>query len=78
MFEEEKAAVKKWWASMTLWFNGVMAVVLTLAVEFLPTALDQLPILKEYMPTDLYKWAFIITIVGNAILRVKTKTAVTL
>lgn len=54
--------------SFTIWFNGLMAA----AVPALIFAQDQLPLLKEYLPTDFYGMAFIAVIVGNIVLRFHT------
>ena len=65
---------KKWWQSFTVWFNGVA----TTAVVLLPELMAQLPIMKDYLPDNYYKWAFIMVVVGNTLIRVfKTKGPVT-
>jgi hypothetical protein len=71
--------VKKWWQSFTVWFNGMLLAVVAPLVAFLPELMVQLPILKEYVPDNMYKWLFLFTVFGNTLIRVfKTKTAVTL
>lgn len=70
-FETE---AKRIWQSMTLWFNAA----LTTVVPLLPVLMEQLPTLKAYMPDNMYKWAFIIAVVGNALLRFKTNSPVRL
>lgn len=63
--------MKVWWKSLTLWFNGV---VLTI-VETVPLLVDQLPAMKAYLPDNIYKWAFITLVLGNAVIRARTNTA---
>lgn len=59
------------WRSLTMWFNGAIAV----TAAMLPTAIDQLPLLKAYVPHNLYAWAFVAAVVGNILLRCKTNSA---
>jgi hypothetical protein len=51
--------------SLTIWFNVFMAQ--------LPASLDyaqqHLPLLHDYLPAPLYAWAFVVSIVGNILLR---------
>ena len=65
--------MKSFWKSWTIWFNSVVGTVAVL----LPELLSQLPVLKEYLPTDLYRWLFLIVMIGNIGLRFKTNTGVT-
>lgn len=51
--------------SLTVWFNGVMAA----APMALLYAQDQLPMLRDYMPNNLYGYAFGATVLGNLALR---------
>jgi hypothetical protein len=62
---------KAFWKSATLWFNSLVA---TLAV-MLPDLMLQLPVLQPYLPTDVFKWMFLGTVVGNILLRIRTSTA---
>ena len=64
--------MKAYWKSFTLWFNSAAA---SLALV-LPELMVQLPVMKEYVPTDMYRWLFIVTVLGNVMLRFKTTTAV--
>jgi len=74
-FEDE---AKKAWASLTLWFNTVVLPLIFTFAAFAPELTEQLPVLKTYMPDNLYKWAFIASIVGNVILRFRTKSAISI
>lgn len=51
--------------SLTVWFNGVMAA----APAALLYAQDQLPMLRDYLPLNLYGYAFGATVLGNLALR---------
>lgn len=64
--------MKAFWKSITIWFNGVAAGLVTV----LPELAEQLPLMKSYMPDDYYKWAFLVVTVGNVIIRARTKTAI--
>lgn len=54
--------------SLTVWFNGVTGTV----VLGLPMLQDSLPQMREYVPTDYFKWAMGAVIVINILLRFKT------
>lgn len=64
--------MKAFWKSLTIWFNGVLLT----AVETIPMMAEQLPAMKGYLPDDYYKWAFITLVVGNILIRARTKTAI--
>lgn len=51
--------------SLTVWFNGVIAA----APAALLYAQDQLPMLRDYLPTNMYGYAFGATVLGNLALR---------
>lgn len=57
--------------SMTVWFNGVMA----FAAFGLPELLSQLPSVAAYLPSPTYGQVLLAAIVGNIVLRFKTKNA---
>lgn len=59
--------------SMTLWFNGVMAGV----ILYWPEIVATLPQFREYLGDEAYKSLTLIVLVGNALLRAKTKTSLT-
>ena len=64
--------MKAYWKSLTIWFNGVL---LTL-VEAVPMLAEQLPAMKAYLPDDIYRWAFLVLVVGNLLIRARTNTAI--
>jgi len=64
--------MKAFWKSMTIWFNSVAGGLVVL----LPDLMAQLPMLKEYVPTDIYRWLFMAVIVGNILIRARTSTAI--
>jgi hypothetical protein len=64
--------MKAFWKSLTLWFNSIVA---SLALV-LPELMLQLPAMQAYVPSDLYRWLFIFTVLGNVIIRIRTTTAV--
>ena len=64
--------MKAFWKSLTIWFNSAVA---ALAV-MLPDLLLQLPAMQAYVPTDIYRWLFIVTVLGNVLIRFRTNTAV--
>jgi len=57
--------------SYTMWFNGALIGLLAAVPELQAS----LPALQEYLPADVYKWLMFAALVGNMMLRVKTKTA---
>ena len=64
--------MKAFWKSLTIWFNTVFGSLTAL----LPIAMEQLPILKEYLPANWYMWALLVLTVGNVIIRARTSTAI--
>lgn len=64
--------MKAFWKSVTLWFNSVVATVALV----LPELALQLPAMKDHIPDDLYRWLFILTILGNVLIRLRTTTPV--
>lgn len=56
------------WRSLTIWFNGVVAVV----VPGLPMLQDAFPQLQPLVPDHLYRYALALVIVANIALRFKT------
>lgn len=60
-----KAKLRGALSSLTMWFNGVMAA----APAALLYAQDQLPMMRDYMPTNMYGYAFGATVLGNVALR---------
>lgn len=67
-FDTLKAKLAGARKSLTIWFNGLVAAVMGI----LPMAQDSLPALQQYVP-DI-KWAAVLVIVGNIVLRFKTTT----
>jgi len=63
---------KAFWKSLTIWFNTVSGTIIALV----PMALDQLPILKEYLPSSWYMWALLGLTVGNLVIRARTSTSI--
>lgn len=63
-----KAKLLNMWKSWTIVFNAACATVLGI----LPMAQDSLPAFQQYVP-DI-KWAAVLVIVGNIVLRFKTST----
>ena len=64
--------MKAFWKSLTVWFNTLSGT----AIAMVPLAMEQLPVLKDYLPTNWYMWALLALTVGNLIIRVKTNTAI--
>jgi hypothetical protein len=58
--------------STTIWFNTVFV---PAAAAALPILLEEVPKLQEYLPENQYKLWMLVLIVGNAVLRFKTDTA---
>lgn len=71
MFDYLKKLAKSW----TLWVNGTMASVWAFVEFGLPELTASLPILREFVPPDLYGKLFIATAAVNILLRFKTTTA---
>jgi len=67
--------LKNWlrgaYRSMTIWFNSITGT-LAAAIPLIP---EYLPDLKPYLTQNAYMTLLIINIVGNILLRAKTKTA---
>lgn len=63
-----ESTAKPWWRSWTLWFN---ALCVTLASAELA-----LGVLKEVLPGNVYAWLAFALAVGNALLRLRTSTAI--
>jgi len=57
--------------SLTIWFN----VLLGIAAGIIPVIQEVLPQIKDMMPDNVYKALFAVGIVGNAVLRARTNTA---
>lgn len=64
--------IKAWWKSTTLWFNSALGSVALL----LPDLTAQLPVLKQNLPDDIYKWLLYVVVFGNVLLRKRTSTAI--
>jgi hypothetical protein len=64
--------MKAFWKSMTIWFNTVLGSM----TAMIPLAMEQLPVLKEYLPVNWYMWALVLLTVGNVIIRARTHTAI--
>ena len=64
--------MKAFWKSLTVWFNTVSGTL----IAMIPMAMEQLPVLKEYLPVNWYMCALLALTVGNLIIRVKTNTAI--
>jgi len=64
--------MKAFWKSLTVWFNTISGTF----IAMIPLAMEQLPVLKEYLPVNWYMWALLALTVGNLIIRVKTNTAI--
>lgn len=56
------------WKSLTIWFNGLMAIV----IPGLPMLKDSFPDLQPYLPAHLYQWIIGLLIVANILLRFRT------
>lgn len=54
--------------SVTVWFNGVVAVVMT----SLPMLQESIPQLQAYIAQDIFKYMMGVVIVANILLRFKT------
>ncbi len=62
-----KGAVRSW----TIWFNGVAAI----AWAGLPSLQEAFPQLQSYLPAKGYQYAMGLIIVGNILMRFRTKTS---
>ena len=62
-----KGAVRSW----TIWFNGAVAA----AWAALPTLQSWFPQLQSYLPSKGYQYGMMLLIIGNFVLRFKTKTS---
>lgn len=60
--------IKKSWLSLTMWFNGLMLMVVT----YLPEITASVPEFKGLVGDGVYKWLLLLSAIGNIILRVKT------
>lgn len=58
------------WRSFTIWFNALLLA----ALPLYEAAKESLPDLQGYLPPDLYKWVGVAVVVGNILLRFKTRT----
>lgn len=65
-----KAKLAGAWKSWTVWFNGIVLIV----VPLLPVLADNLPQFQPYIPANLFKYAMLAVLVGNVALRFKTTT----
>lgn len=54
--------------SLTIWFNSVIGVALTI----IPILQDTVPQLQDYMTPNAYKITVGILVIGNLLLRLKT------
>lgn len=66
-----KRTIKGSAKSYTMWFNSALIGLLAA----IPELQASLPALQEYLPADMYKWLMFTALVGNMMLRVKTKSA---
>lgn len=57
--------------SKTVWFNAVFGGLLVA----LPELKEALPIVKEYITPDVYRWLMLVAVLGNIVLRFITTTA---
>ena len=64
--------MKVFWKSLTIWFNTVSGSL----IAAVPLMMEQLPVLKEYLPTNWYMWALLALTVGNVVIRARTSTAI--
>lgn len=63
--------IKNAWKSVTIWFNGVAAVLLGM----MDTLKDSLPFAQPYVTPDMLKYAAIAIVVANVALRFKTTSS---
>lgn len=64
--------MKAFWKSLTIWFNSALAGIAVM----LPDFLAQLPMLREYLPDDIYRWLLLFVVLGNVLIRARTSTAI--
>lgn len=57
--------------SLTIWFNSVVGAI----ALYLPDVIDFMPQLREYIAEPSYKQWMLVLLIGNALLRFKTTTA---
>ena len=57
--------------SLTIKFNGLMLVAFQLA----PLVSESLPVVREFLTPDIYKWLFLTVVAVNILLRFKTDKA---
>jgi len=55
--------------SLTIQFNGLMLVAFQLA----PLVSESLPVVREFLTPEIYKWLFLAVVAVNILLRFKTK-----
>lgn len=60
--------LKGTWRSWTIWFNGLMAVV----IPGLPMLQDSFPQLQPFIPGNLYQYLGGVIVAANIVLRFKT------
>lgn len=68
--------MKKWWESLTIWFNAVMLNVFAFADFFIAQLSLVLPQMRDFIPADIYGWLFVASTIGNIALRFKTTSGV--
>ena len=59
--------------SFTIWFNLIIGTITVTLMEFIPYAHGLFPELQPYLTAESYKRLALVLIVGNIILRFKTK-----
>jgi hypothetical protein len=64
MWQKIKGSVKSW----TIWVNGIASAV----VAGLPMLQENFPQLQPYIPANFYKYAMLVIIAINIVLRFKT------
>lgn len=60
--------IKNAWKSLTIWFNGVSAMV----ISGMPMLSDTFPQMQPYMTPQFYQWVGGIVVASNILLRFKT------
>ena len=66
--EKMKRKIRGAKKSLTIWANSVFASI----VMALPIAQDQVPLVKAYIPPNIYHYLLMVVIFGNVILRFRT------
>lgn len=66
-----RGAARSW----TIWFNGLLLAMLPFATDILILLPQLLPEVKPYMPANAYEFMGKVVVIGNILLRFRTKSS---